>query len=180
MGIQAAIIKLPSCLTLLTLETYNLCFIASKLLTVADRLHYCKGWYFTVHKEIVKCCSILTKVFCEPWHFSSALNRRIGYFWEGFSECAIGYGPVANNNGHYCKGWLLHRSQWNCKMLLHFDKVFCEPWHFSSALNRRIGYFWEGFSECAIGSGRWQVTMYWTCVYWKCLLDWKLKLFISY
>jgi len=31
-----AIIKLPACLTLLTLETYNKCFIASKLLTVAD------------------------------------------------------------------------------------------------------------------------------------------------
>jgi len=34
----ATIIKLPSCLTLLTLETYNLCFIASKLLTVADMM----------------------------------------------------------------------------------------------------------------------------------------------
>jgi len=34
----AAIIKLPECLTLLTLETYNLCFIASKLLTVADMM----------------------------------------------------------------------------------------------------------------------------------------------
>jgi len=34
-----AIIKLPACLTLLTLETYNLCFIASKLLTVADMIN---------------------------------------------------------------------------------------------------------------------------------------------
>jgi len=36
--LSVAIIKLPSCLTLLTLETYNLCFIASKLLTVADMM----------------------------------------------------------------------------------------------------------------------------------------------
>jgi len=36
--LQVAIIKLPACLTLLTLETYNLSFIASKLLTVADMM----------------------------------------------------------------------------------------------------------------------------------------------
>jgi len=35
---RGAIIKLPACLTLLTLETYNLCIIASKLLTVADMM----------------------------------------------------------------------------------------------------------------------------------------------
>jgi len=36
--LRGAIIKLPACLRLLTLETYNLCFIASKLLTVADMM----------------------------------------------------------------------------------------------------------------------------------------------
>jgi len=36
LSLRTAIIKWPACWTLLTLETYNLCFIASKLLAVAD------------------------------------------------------------------------------------------------------------------------------------------------
>jgi len=40
-AVPSAIIKLPACLTLLTLETYNFCFIASRLLTVAD---YAGNW----------------------------------------------------------------------------------------------------------------------------------------
>jgi len=68
-----AIIKLPACLTLLTLETYNLFFIASKLLTVADMLAI---WFPPPANSLVKQKRIKSK-----WPRKTSFLLVKNYWW---------------------------------------------------------------------------------------------------